>query len=209
MKPEDRSPRYSNPHYLIQGYAGTGKTTKALSLAKTHRKIHIIRNTVGVRDLGFLKGSILQKVSPFFDLYKPILEELDIPNNRVVYDVTTHLRGVTFTDEFVIVDEAQNLTYKELFTVLTRVGKGSTLCVVGDSEQCDLPEGPVGFRKFSTVFRKLAKEIYLEKQYRSDLISKYMDEYRKIYGKKEYEPKNRHKNVNGTGKTVREDLYIR
>ncbi len=189
MKPEDLSQQYSkdnqngytNPHYLITGIAGTGKTTKALQLAKQHKNIHVIRNTVGVRDVGYLKGTLAQKIAPFFDLYKPLLEELNIPKTRVSFGITTHLRGVTFEDTFVIVDEAQNLTYKELFTVLTRIGRGSTLCIVGDENQCDLPEGPGGYLKFITVYELLAKKIVMKKQYRNDLISQYLDAYRKIF----------------------------
>ena len=172
-------------HLLITGKAGSGKTHTAIATAlKSKQKIVIIRNVVTVRDIGFLPGTIDEKIEPFFALYKEIFRncgcktplEVLVKKNRLQLESTSFLRGITFNDCHVIVDEAQNMSYEELTTILTRLGKDSRLIVVGDLNQMDLCQNESGFVKFCSIFTSLKKFVHhvqLKEQHRSELLTAY------------------------------------
>lgn len=137
------------------GLAGTGKTFLASAVAcdklldKTIDKIVLCRPAVGVEeDIGFLPGATNKKmapwVAPFMDVFK---ERLGAPalNNRLetgAIEVVpiAFMRGRTFKNAFVILDEAQNATLGQLKMILTRVGENSTIVVTGDVSQTDIGE---------------------------------------------------------------------
>ena len=135
------------------GPAGTGKTYVASAYAadllqsKAIEKIIITRPNVEVgTGFGFLPGELEDKYAPYLAPFKEIMiERMGLStyeyNLKAEYIVPTplaFLRGATFNNAFVILDEAQNCTPAEMKMFLTRIGKNCTVVVDGDPEQCDL-----------------------------------------------------------------------
>lgn len=146
---------YSGKNLICHGYAGTGKTFISLYLAlneilsgkSVYDKIVIVRSVVPSRDMGFLPGNIKEKIKVYEEPYKEICDDLfdrgdgyDILKlkNIVQFTTTSFLRGLTFKNAIVIIDEAQNLIFSELYTTLTRMGDTSRLVMCGDFRQTDL-----------------------------------------------------------------------
>ena len=138
---------------FIHGYAGTGKSFVALYLAlkqyeieKSHKQIIIIRSAVSGRNQGFLPGSEKQKAEVFEAPYAKICSELYgrddaysvLKQKKIVtFETTSYLRGQTFRDAIVIVDECQNMSFQEMSTVVTRMGENSRIVICGDIRQSD------------------------------------------------------------------------
>ena len=139
---------------ILHGYAGTGKTYISLYLAlkeilsgqSVHDKIVIVRSVVPSRDIGFLPGSIKDKIRVYEEPYKEICDELfgrgdgyDVLKMKhlIEFTTTSFLRGTTFNNAIVIVDELQNMTFPELDTVMTRMGERSKVMFCGDFRQTD------------------------------------------------------------------------
>lgn len=137
------------------GYAGTGKTYLALYLAlnellqkdSPYDKIVIVRSVASVRDVGFLPGTLEEKIEVFETPYKETFDQLFKKTNQykymkqaglVEFVSTSFIRGVTFRNAIVIFDEGQNATAEELSTVVTRLDSNSKLIVCGDTKQNDL-----------------------------------------------------------------------
>lgn len=149
----------ANTIVFINGIAGTGKTYISASwgleqFVKGHfEKLVFTRPYVEAgENLGFLPGTFGMKIAPFMI---PILDVLhdhlgaeDIKNlieqNRIVTLPIAYMRGVTFKRSFVMLDEGQNTTPKQMHLFLTRVGEGSKVVVTGDSSQSDI-RGENGF----------------------------------------------------------------
>jgi predicted ribonuclease YlaK len=168
-------------HLLITGAAGTGKTYEGLRQAFARRKANltIIRSAVPTRDIGFLPGDEDDKTKPFFDFYKPIIKDLKHngvkTHNRIKTMTTSFLRGETL-DGVVMLDEAQNCSFHELYTVLSRISDTATLIIIGDDEQSDLPS-PKEFIKFARKYkdlryngRKLVHHLHMTENHRSKLL---------------------------------------
>ena len=143
------------------GPAGTGKTflTCAMAIAALQRKeigrIVLTRPIVEAGEsLGFLPGTMMEKVDPYIrPLYDALFEMLDSQRaQRYLEDGTIEItplafmRGRTFNDSFVILDEAQNTTPEQMKMFLTRLGFGSKMVVTGDESQSDNPRGPAGLK---------------------------------------------------------------
>jgi len=145
---------YDNKNLVCHGYAGTGKTyisfflalKELLSGSSAYEKIIIVRSVVPSRDMGFLPGSAAEKARAYEDPYKEICDDLfgrgdgyDVLKMKglVQFTTTSFLRGVTFKNAIVIIDEAQNLNFGELYTTLTRLGDTSRLILCGDFRQID------------------------------------------------------------------------
>lgn len=146
----------------LLGTAGTGKTLLSLAagLAQTldsHRFVEIIvtRVTVPVgEDIGFLPGTEEEKMTPWMGALEDNLEVLtqseeggdwgraatkDLLASRVRIRSLNFMRGRTFLNRYVIIDEAQNLTPKQIKTLLTRAGPGTKMVCLGNVEQIDTP----------------------------------------------------------------------
>ena len=145
----------SNTQVFILGPAGTGKTyvtaTYAADLYTTKEidKIVITRPHVAVgKELGFLKGDLTEKTMPWALPVLDVLEkhlgkgtvETGIKNGNIEMAPLALMRGRSFDNAFIIVDETQNITTHELKMLLTRVGEGSTIVLNGDIQQSDLKE---------------------------------------------------------------------
>jgi phosphate starvation-inducible PhoH-like protein len=140
---------------FILGPAGTGKTYVTTTYAadrytlKEIDKIVITRPHVAVgKDLGYLPGTLEEKTYPWA---LPVLDvlikhlgkgavETGIKNDNIEMAPLALMRGRSFDNSFIIVDEAQNITTHELKMLLTRVGEGSTIVLNGDVQQSDLKE---------------------------------------------------------------------
>ena len=146
----------------LLGTAGTGKTLLALAagLAQTlegkqYTEIIMTRATVPVgEDIGFLPGTEEEKMTPWMGALTDNLEFLtggesggewarqatqDLVNSRIKIRSLNFMRGRTFLNRFVIIDEAQNLTPKQMKTLLTRAGPGTKMVCLGNLEQIDTP----------------------------------------------------------------------
>ena len=140
---------------MLHGAAGTGKTFCAVYLSleeilsnnSVYDRIIIIRSVVPSRDIGFLPGSMREKIEIYEDPYREICDDLfgkgDGYNilklkNIVQFTSTSFLRGVTMNNSIVILDEAQNLESHETNTVMTRLGNNSKIIICGDFRQTDL-----------------------------------------------------------------------
>ena len=165
---------------VLHGYAGTGKSFVSLYLAleeildyKTpYNKVVIIRSVVPSRDMGFLPGSVKEKIKVYEEPYKEICDNLfgrgdgyDILKTKrlVEFTTTSYLRGLTFNDSIVIVDELQNMSFAELDTVMTRMGDNSRVMFCGDFRQTDLQEKDrVGLMKFLNITKRMNNFEYIE-----------------------------------------------
>ena len=140
---------------FILGPAGTGKTyvtaTYAADLYTTKEidKIVITRPHVAVgKELGYLKGDLQEKTMPWALPVLDVVEkhlckgtvETGIKNGNIEMAPLALMRGRSFDNAFIIVDESQNITTHELKMLLTRVGEGTTIVLNGDSQQSDLKE---------------------------------------------------------------------
>lgn len=153
---------------LCHGPAGTGKTHIAAGVAvqmmkSSHiEKVIICRPVVGVgKDIGYLPGSMEDKVGPYlvplFDEFSYYCENALLRDwadeGKLEIVPLSMMRGRTFNDCFVILDEAQNATMVELRMLLTRLGANSRMVVSGDLHQSDLPEIQAG--AFNNVVKAL------------------------------------------------------
>lgn len=140
------------------GPAGTGKTAASVFTALdyldrgTINKIVISRPLieVGRERVGLLPGTVDEKITPYLAPIEEFLKEypdyqsLKSPINpdkaQLEAAPVAFMRGRTFSDSFILIDEAQNLTRLQMYTVLTRIGQGSKMVLTGDLTQCDLPD---------------------------------------------------------------------
>lgn len=138
----------------LGGAAGTGKSVLALAAGLhatidlgTYRRVVVFRPIypVGGQDLGYLPGSEAEKMSPWGDAVHDALDAIapastvDHVRSEGLVEVLplTHLRGRTFTDTFIVIDEAQNLERTVLLTALSRVGENSRVVLTHDVAQRD------------------------------------------------------------------------
>lgn len=153
---------------LCHGPAGTGKTHIAAGMAahflrqQQVERIVICRPVVGVgKDIGYLPGTMEEKVGPYlmplFDEFSYYLEAKTLHHflaERVIEIVPlSMMRGRTFNDSFIILDEAQNGVKTELKLILTRLGVNSKMVLSGDLGQSDLPDREIG--AFASAIERL------------------------------------------------------
>ena len=129
----------------LLGQAGTGKTLLTLASAltqvldkKIYSEIIMTRVTVSVgEDIGFLPGTEEEKMGPWMGALDDNLE--DLIRSRIKVKSLNFMRGRTFLNKFLIIDEAQNLTPKQMKTLITRAGPGTKVVCLGNIAQIDTP----------------------------------------------------------------------
>jgi phosphate starvation-inducible protein PhoH len=184
---------------VLHGCAGTGKTFLSSYLAirdimsKVDQKqqLIIVRSVVPSRDMGFLPGSITEKAKIYEEPYRAIFTDLfgrgdayEVlkQKQKVVFTTTSFVRGQTWDDAIVIVDEFQNLSWQELNTVITRVGENSRIIFSGDGKQDDLTSERYstesGAAKFISVLSRMDSFASIdfgpEDIVRSDFVREYI-----------------------------------
>ena len=169
----------NSPITVLKGGAGSGKTLLAaqaaldLLFSREVDKIIITRPTVAKEDIGFLPGDIREKMDPWlapiyhnlYMLYNKAKVDKEIEKGTIEIVPFAFIRGRTFVDSFVIVDEAQNVTHTQMQAVISRLGINSKMVICGDVAQIDLKdkrtsgfsflnrleENVEGFRTFTLV----------------------------------------------------------
>ena len=182
------------PLVTLVGKAGTGKTLLSLAagLLQTedlhhYKKLLVARPVVPVgKDIGYLPGEKEEKLRPWM---QPIYDNLEYLFNTkkpgeidqilagmgsIQVEALTYIRGRSIPEQFIIIDEAQNLTKHEVKTILTRVGEGSKIVLMGDPQQIDHPyldEFTNGLTYVVEKFKneKISGHVKLEKGERSGL----------------------------------------
>lgn len=159
---------FENDHICAHGSAGTGKTYLAFYLAlneilnpKTpQNRIIVVRSVVPTREIGFLPGDLNEKVSVYESPYKDICAELigrpstydDMKESGLIkFMPTSFIRGLTWEDAIVIVDECQNMCFHEINSIVTRLGQNSRIIFTGDTSQTDLRPVECGMKKLLEV----------------------------------------------------------
>ena len=137
---------------VCQGSAGTGKTLLSCQegirslLNDNIDRIIITRPAVCAdEDIGFLPGDLDEKMRPFtqplYDTFEKIISkpyvEYMMKREQIQIVPLAYMRGRTFENKFIIADEMQNASIEQMLMLLTRIGKGSKLVIVGDPTQCD------------------------------------------------------------------------
>ena len=180
----------------LMGKAGTGKTLLAMAaglkrtvLDREFRRLVVARPTISMgKELGFLPGSLEEKLAPWMQPIHDALEMLGDLNmghehrrsgdlmrsGTIVVEALSYIRGRSIANQFMIIDEAQNLTPLETKTIITRVGHGTKIIFTGDPYQIDNPyvdSSSNGFNYLVSRFRAepVAAHIELQKGERSEL----------------------------------------
>jgi len=204
IKPRNREQHYAFDALLddrvklvtLMGKAGTGKTLMAMAaglkrtvLDREFRRLVVARPTISMgKELGFLPGSLEEKLAPWMQPIHDALEMLSDLNmghdhrrsgdlmrsGSIVVEALSYIRGRSIAHQFMIIDEAQNLTPLEVKTIVTRVGHSTKIVFTGDPYQIDNPyvDGSSnGFNYVVSKFRPqaIAAHVELQKGERSEL----------------------------------------
>jgi PhoH-like ATPase len=204
IRPRNREQRFALDALLddrvklvtLMGKAGTGKTLIAMAagLKKTisdreHRRLVVARPTISMgKELGFLPGSLEEKLDPWMQPIHDALEMLSDLNmghesrraadlmrsGMITVEALSYIRGRSIANQFMVIDEAQNLTPLEVKTIVTRVGHGTKIIFTGDPYQIDNPyvdSSSNGFNYVVSRFRRepIAAHVELQKGERSEL----------------------------------------
>ena len=189
---------------FLTGSAGTGKTFVLLHLAlkdvldksTPHEKVILVRSLLPSRDIGFLPGTLEEKSNLYQDPYRILIKYLfEAPSEQDLaqaYDKlvgqgslefysTSFLRGQTFDRSIIIVDEASNMIFQELDTIMTRVGQDSRICFAGDMAQSDLRKTNGerdGYHNFQAILEEMKEfdviEFDIGDIIRSGLVRSYL-----------------------------------
>lgn len=190
---------YKRQDYFIalHGVAGTGKTFIALYKAleevldksNPFKKIIIVRSAVPSRELGHLPGDLDEKTEIYRQPYRQICHTLfERPDayqrleeqHYIEFISTSYIRGMSFDDAIIIVDEMQNMNFEEIDTVMTRVGYRSKIIWCGDYRQTDLRRSndKSGILKFFDIAHHMASftriEFTADDIVRSSLVKDYI-----------------------------------
>jgi predicted ribonuclease YlaK len=148
------------------------------------KPIVILRSVVPTRDIGFLPGSSKDKAAVYEAPYQGIVSEISDKsydwmklNGYIQFDITSFLRGLTFRDNIIIIDECQNLSDHEIHTVMTRVGEGCRVIFCGDFTQKDYTREGSGMNNLLKIANEM-KSFEIVKFTKEDVVrSGFVKEY--------------------------------
>jgi phosphate starvation-inducible PhoH-like protein len=184
----------NNAITILSGKAGSGKTLVACQAAldmlfrKEVRQIIVTRPTVSKEEIGFLPGDLREKMEPwmqpiysnFYQLYNRDKIDEILTSGQVEIVPLAFMRGRTFLNSFVIVDEAQNCTNEQMEMIVSRLGIGSKMVVCGDTQQVDLKHKQESGFKFLLSISKRIKQVdsmALLTNHRHPVVDALLDEY--------------------------------
>lgn len=180
-----------NKNLLAVGSAGTGKTYISLYLAlkdvmdkNMYENVIVIRSSVQSREQGHMPGNLQEKMSNFEAPYVDIVNDLfgrgDAyqimkQKNMLKFMSTSFIRGLTFDNAIIIVDECQNMNFGEIRTIMTRVGNDSRIIFCGDTKQDDLVTSKnradvSGLRHFKKIIDRMGSDCFETIEFTSDDI---------------------------------------
>jgi phosphate starvation-inducible PhoH-like protein len=179
---------------LLGGSAGSGKTLLACNVAldgllrRQYDKIIITRPTVSKEEIGFLPGDLREKMDPwvqpiyqnFFSLYDKVKIEKLIDDGKIEIVPVSFMRGRTFLDSMIIVDEAQNVNHEQMEMITSRLGLRSKMMVCGDAHQTDLKKkSDSGFKFLYSAATKVKnlEAITLTANHRNEIVEDLLDYY--------------------------------
>ena len=179
---------------LLAGRAGSGKTLLACQVAldglirRHYSKIIITRPTVSKEEIGFLPGDLREKMDPWiqpiyqnmYALYDKVKVEKLIEDGKIEIVPLAFMRGRTFLDSCIVVDEAQNVTHEQMEMISTRIGLRSKMIICGDDHQVDLKsKRESGFRFLYSAARKVKNmcSITLLKNHRDPIVDDLIEIY--------------------------------
>ena len=191
----------NNTVTILAGKAGSGKTLLACQVAldglfrRHYEKIIITRPTVSKEEIGFLPGDLHQKMDPWVQpIYQNMYllygkEKIDpyIKEGKIEIVPVAFMRGRTFLDSCVIVDEAQNVTMTQMEMIATRIGLRSKMIVCGDDGQVDLKNRrDSGFKFLYNLGKKIKNvcSVTLFQNHRDPVVDDLIDSYSEFYEKK-------------------------
>ena len=184
-----------NPVTLIKGMAGSGKTLLACQIAldlvfkKEMNKIIITRPTVSKEEIGFLPGDLKEKMDPWlapiyanlYMLYDKDKIDKMVLEGEIEIVPFAFMRGRTFPNCVVIVDECQNITHQQTEMMLGRLGKGGKIVFCGDMSQVDLHKGKKdsGISFFARLEERIkgVRIITLKKNHRHEIVEEILKTY--------------------------------
>jgi len=198
---EAKSKILENTVTLLAGQAGSGKTLLACNIAldglfkRQYDKVIITRPTVSKEEIGFLPGDLREKMDPWvqpiyqnmFLLYDKVKIEKFIKDGKIEIVPVSFMRGRTFLDSIIIVDEAQNVTHDQMEMIVTRIGKRSKMIVCGDTFQVDLKKKEdSGFKFLYNAAKKIKnmESITLLTNNRDEIVQDLIDYYTDAYDSK-------------------------
>jgi len=184
-------------HLALTGTAGTGKTFLGIYFAleeimdksSPYETLHIIRSVVPTREIGYLPGSVEEKLNAYTGPYRAATAELFnderaydklVHNNYITFESTSYIRGITYNNSIVLVDEMQNLNFHELDSVITRVGQGTKIIFCGDYYQSDFKQDKdkSGVNQFLSILENMKHFSHIqfgwEDIVRSDFVRDYI-----------------------------------
>jgi len=191
----------NNTITVLSGKAGSGKTLLACQVAldglfrRQYEKIIITRPTVSKEEIGFLPGDLHQKMDPWvqpiyqnmYTLYGKERVDPFIKDGKIEIVPVAFMRGRTFLDSVVIVDEAQNVTMSQMEMIATRIGLRSKMIVCGDDGQVDLKNSrDSGFRFLYKLGKKIKNfvSITLFENHRDPIVDDLIIAYEEFYDKR-------------------------
>jgi len=182
---------------VIIGKAGSGKTLLACQIAlqeileKRKTKIIITRPTISKEDLGFLPGGIEDKMAPWvspiygnmYQLLRRERVETMIRADQIEIVPVSYMRGRTFLNSVIIIDECQNLDDTQTLMILQRIGLGSKMIFCGDTDQTDLKTQTKSGLKFLQSIKNIEgmKSIELETNHRHPILDNILPIYDKYF----------------------------